>query len=304
VLSNLVPFRRSHYSGGSVISITFEYQLIRGWQLQALISTAQLKGGKMKALIASLAATVVLCACGGGDGDPQLQEGLYLGGSIDFFDFSEKAGSVLVLENQEVWALLQTTGLFQRAPAKFGKGSFRFTGPDLAFTDGRALVAIASTTLGESTMTLTRSTILSNVSTLVVGLPLAPTGAEFLAGLASADIHDYNRPARISDVAGAWRPGLIDSSFTVDQTGAFAATTPAGFCPFTGSLTPRPSGKNVFNVTLTVTDCADAGTYTGVAVSYLDRDSRVGGGPFATATLRLMAIDQGHTKVFARQVQR
>jgi hypothetical protein len=67
-LSTAAPFRKNHYSVGSVISITFDDQPIRGWQPQALISTAQLKGGKMKTPIASLAATAVFCACGGGGG--------------------------------------------------------------------------------------------------------------------------------------------------------------------------------------------------------------------------------------------
>lgn len=274
----------------------------------------------MKSMMAAMAsAAAILAGCGGGGSDPpaqaspdpqtqvravpQMQEGLYLGGSLDTLDFSERAGSVLVLENQEVWALLQTTGLLNR-PTQFGEGTFRSTGPDPAlFTDSKAVVAFASSTLSEITMTLTASTV-ANIPILSVAPPPTPRGSPLSGGLTSPAIHDYNSPARISDVVGAWRPSFVDSSFTIDGAGTIAATTPPGTCSFTGSLTPRPSGKNVFNVTLTVTGCADAGSYTGVGVSYLDRDNRVGGGPFTTPTLRLMGIDQSRTKVFAKQVQR
>ncbi|MCW2573812.1 MAG: hypothetical protein JWO88_3870 [Frankiales bacterium] len=256
-----------------------------------------------------MGAAVILAGCGGGGSDPptqasvdpqtqvradpQMQEGLYLGRV--FFGFRGRQNGVLVLDNQEGWV----TGI-ANVPKLFGQGTFRFTGPNFAFTADKALVSTDfNTTLSERPMTLsgdeTSLTVPDSFGVEFFGVTLTtPTTG-----------YDYSRPARIADVAGAWQLAL-NATFTIDSAGAIVVTRPDGQCSLTGSLTPRPSGKNVFNMTFAVTGCADAGTYSGVAITYLDDDSF--SVPFSTVftipTLRLMGMNQSRTKSFVALVQR
>jgi hypothetical protein len=255
-----------------------------------------------------MTAAVVLAGCGGGGddsqtqasvdpqtqvkADPQMQEGLYLGRV--FFGFPGRQNGVLVLENQEVWV----TAIANR-PQAFGQGTFRFTGPGFAFPADKALVSTDfSTTLSERPMTLTGTETV---------LRMPDSFGEFSGEVLTtpATGYDYNRPARIADVAGSWLLAL-NATFTIDAAGAIVVTRPEAQCSLTGSLTPRPSGKNVFNMTFTVTGCVDAGTYTGLAITYLDDDST--STPFSTVftipTLRLMGMNGSHTKSFVALVHR
>ena len=59
-----------------------------------------------------------------------------------------------------------------------------------------------------------------------------------------------------------------DGTITVQSNGQFSSTTSVG-CAITGTATPRPSGKNVFNISVTFgpTPCLlPNGTASGVAV--------------------------------------
>ena len=87
--------------------------------------------------------------------------------------------------------------------------------------------------------------------------------------------YSYNTPAQLADIAGPWLGSLVlgqSGSFTLSvdaNTGTLAGTNLG--CTFSGSLTPRASGKNVFNLNLTMgpAPCAAAGqAYAGVAISY------------------------------------
>jgi hypothetical protein len=57
---------------------------------------------------------------------------------------------------------------------------------------------------------------------------------------------------------------------SVSSSGAFTGNNSG--CLISGSITPRTSGKNIFNVTVTAgtSPCLSPGaTYTGIAVTYL-----------------------------------
>jgi hypothetical protein len=66
-------------------------------------------------------------------------------------------------------------------------------------------------------------------------------------------MYDYNRPAQLSAIAGAWSGFFTTGdagTLTISANGTFAFTTSAA-CAISGTATPRASGKNVFNVSVT-----------------------------------------------------
>ena len=83
----------------------------------------------------------------------------------------------------------------------------------------------------------------------------------------------YNAGANLSHISGAWALTDLQGaavSMNIATSGAFTATS-AG-CSFSGSLTPRASGKNVFNLAITFggSPCALPGqTATGIAIEYV-----------------------------------
>ena len=67
----------------------------------------------------------------------------------------------------------------------------------------------------------------------------------------SGTLYDYNAAAQLSNVVGSWDvllSGVVDSTLTVNSNGTYSGTDGDG-CSYSGTIAPRPSGKNVFNVT-------------------------------------------------------
>ncbi|WP_341676910.1 hypothetical protein [Niveibacterium sp. SC-1] len=84
--------------------------------------------------------------------------------------------------------------------------------------------------------------------------------------------YDYSAPASLSAITGAWSLSGTDGgtyAISVQTDGAFSGTN-AG-CVFTGALTPRSSGKNVFDMSISfgAAPCVLANqTSRGIAISY------------------------------------
>jgi hypothetical protein len=65
-------------------------------------------------------------------------------------------------------------------------------------------------------------------------------------------VYVYESAAKLSDIAGARATTDLQGtpvSLNITATGSFAATAATG-CAFSGSFTPRASGKNVFDVAI------------------------------------------------------
>jgi hypothetical protein len=96
----------------------------------------------------------------------------------------------------------------------------------------------------------------------------------FTSSTPSSSTYVYNVAANLTDISGAWTLTDLQGyiiSMTVASNGAFTATSSSG-CAFSGSLTPRASGKNVFDLALTfgAAPCALAGqTASGIGIDYL-----------------------------------
>ncbi len=90
---------------------------------------------------------------------------------------------------------------------------------------------------------------------------------------------DYGAPARVADVAGAWAMRNMSGNgfqFTVGADGALSGQT--GSCSLSGTISPRASGKNVFDMSIAYGDAPcqrPHAAFSGIAVSYVPK----AGGP-------------------------
>jgi hypothetical protein len=126
---------------------------------------------------------------------------------------------------------------------------------------------VAPPLTGTVTATFTPASAVSG--SMAGGGSVRPFNGTYLTG----STYDYSAGASLASIAGAWSlSGTDGSTATVSIGAAGAVTGTSSGCNFSGRLTPRANGKNVFDVTLAngPAPCAAPGaTSTGVAVSYL-----------------------------------
>lgn len=198
-------------------------------------------------LIASLLFTAFsLSACGGGgDDNPPTNspEGAYSGTlvgspSTDF--------RLLTLENNEFWTLYGTEVVDGFGVAGFvqGSGSASSSGysssnvRDFGFSPARAATMSASYNAPAGTISGT----FNNSGALV----------SFSGNRIPATTYSYDAPASLAAVVGPWSLEALTGetvAFTVAADGGVTGSTSLA-CSFTGTLVPRPSGKNVFNLSI------------------------------------------------------
>jgi hypothetical protein len=101
----------------------------------------------------------------------------------------------------------------------------------------------------------------------------------------------YERPASLTDIVGAWKAPFID--LTVGANGALTFVSEG--CTSSGSISPRPSGKNVYNVKLTVggSPCANRGLVV-EGIGFLVTDAA------STKNLIIGALDS--TRTFEKSI--
>lgn len=225
---------------------------------------------------AVLAATTLMAACGGGGGGeasptapvvvPPVTkiEGYYEGNVVS--GAQTQRFQLLALENDQFYALSGTTdaqGVLRVVSLTEGRGASAngsFTAADArSFSnDGRVVAGTIS------------ATFVPNVS--VSGTASSSTGTSTFSGTTpAAAVVAYDTPVVLSSVVGAWAGTSLygDSvNFSINASGVLSATF-AG-CTYSGLVAPRPSGKNVLDVTVTVgpAPCASAGErFVGVGVT-------------------------------------
>ena len=217
-----------------------------------------------------LCSVLAITGCGGeGDGGNApfqpgtTAEGVY-GGTLT--GGTSNAFNLLVLETGEYWALFGTQTASALIVAGFGQGMGASDNGTFTSTNFRDF-SVVPAAAGRVDATYNRSTPSISGSVTVAG-----SSVGFSGGAIAGTLYNYDIPASIATISGTW--SLTDLagetvSLGIASTGAFTATS-AG-CVFTGSVTPRPSGKNVFNVALTFgsAPCVLAGqSATGIAVAY------------------------------------
>jgi hypothetical protein len=191
-------------------------------------------------------------------------EGLY-GGTLTGGNWP--AFQLLILDNGDFWAMygqVNSDNLFEVAGFMQGPGTagvWTFQSNDARdFGSSPALqnmLSVQSNIAGDSIS----GTLWGAVSALsLTGGPLA------------SGHYDYARPALQSSLTGNWMlQDKYDKEYvSVAADGSFTGSTDYG-CSFSGTLTPRPGGKNVFvaSVTFGAAPCGlPEQTATGIALEY------------------------------------
>jgi hypothetical protein len=214
---------------------------------------------------------------GGGSGTTKTAVEGYWGGPTNRVDPSTGASFVMagpVLENGEYWMVVSLNGLIdsmvhgsgQSASSKFNSSDARFWGKD-------GFRITEAGTLASSDPYVVNSSFPGTVNWKSVG------GWSFVLRYDAT----YDTPATNAYVVGNWA-GTVESSSARDKfnlvvTGAGSSTptltmtflapsTQAG-CIWSGTIAPRPSGKNIYNVAMTIgsqASCSSPGTvFTGIA---------------------------------------
>jgi hypothetical protein len=228
---------------------------------------------KRMMLSAGVIAAAILTGCGGGGGrweceplsppyassgggdcvrvDDESVEGFWVGTAGDY-EFR-----AVVLENDEVWAFYAEAGVVEgvvqgtvssRADAFTGSG-YDYNLPLLARTEVTMAGMIAEEGTFSGTVTLPSSTL------------------EFTS------TYDTSYESAPGDATGTWTvsaatsTGTVDTTVTVSSNGGLSATN--ADCSGTGTLTPRSSGRNVYNLSVSFTGAScqfEGQTLTGIAV--------------------------------------
>ena len=222
---------------------------------------------EIKNVAKTVAVSILLAACGGGgssDTPTGSAEGIY-GGALT--GSTSSAFQMLVLENDEVWTMYGTQTATEFSVAGFLQGQGQsnngtYTSSNLRdFGFNPALSGTATATYNSSSKTI------SGTATF----PGAAVG--FSGGPISGSLYNYNTAATVSTVAGSWALTSLSGegiTLNVASDGTYMASSSLG-CSFTGTLVPRASGKNVFNVSFSFgpSPCALPNqAASGVAVAY------------------------------------
>jgi hypothetical protein len=221
----------------------------------------------MKRILTIIGAAVALTACGGGGDDAPSQpaasasaEGFWTGTATTGTDVS-----LAVLENGETWGVYSSGGLI--LGALYGQTTSSGTTLNGAGSDFN----IPSGTVASASYTGTY-TKKSRISVRTSG------GVSFTGTYDS----DYDVTPSLANLVGSFRGSAVSGnasapniSVSFSPTGAF--TVPASFgCSASGIVSPRQSGKNIFNVNITFSgstcDLGNGGTTSGIA--YYDTTTR------------------------------
>lgn len=187
-------------------------------------------------------------------GAQAVAEGFWFG-SAPPYDFS-----AVVLENGEMWGFYVASGLVHGAlfaPQINGTSTtFSGTGFDYNFAaNARTAVTLSGNYVARSS---------------IDGQAVLPSRTVAFSGFFDAS---YDVPARLADAVGNWTvravtsTGIVESIVNIDAAGRVSSTN--AFCSGFGSVAPRASGKNVFDLTLSFSglDCQFHGmTVRGIAV--------------------------------------
>lgn len=217
----------------------------------------------------ALASSILVTACGGGGGSSPAPgpsaEGVY-GGALTG-STSNTAFNLLVLENGEFWTLygVQTATVFGVTGFAQGTG----TSANGSFSSSNAKdFGYAPALAGSLTATYNAT------AKTITGTATAGTGTVgFSGGPITGSLYNYDTAASLTTITGAWTTTSLTGetvALNVAANGTYTAAGSSG-CNFSGTVTPRASGKNVFNVSLTfgAAPCALAGQNgTGIAIAY------------------------------------
>lgn len=202
---------------------------------------------KSAKLVLAATAVAALVACGGGGS----------GGSSPVVTNADAQGywtgvsnggytvNVAVLENGESWGIYSLGSTIYGAlygTSSVSGSTFTVTGTEFDFLANRAVPgSLTGPVVAKSTLSLSNA-----------------NGSVPLKYVAS-----YDTPATAAAIAGTWsftgRSGsytLIPATITISNAGTFTLAQTG--CTSSGTVVPRPGGKNIYNITLTASGTACA----------------------------------------------
>ena len=217
------------------------------------------------ARLSAMLAAITLAACGGGgDGGSSTgpkAEGAYSG---TLTGGASSAFQLLVLENDEYWALYGTSAGNTFFVSGFIQGTGASNNGSFSSSNARDFGVVPAASGSVSATYVANTSIQGTVTA-------AGQSVSFSGPVIPSTTFNYSTAASVAAVEGSWNLTSLDGSsttLTIASTGAFTGSS-AG-CNFSGTFTPRASGKNVFNVALTfgAAPCALPGQPgTGIAVT-------------------------------------
>jgi hypothetical protein len=211
--------------------------------------------------------SLLLCNCGGGGGGSttssnqqtttttpppvQTAQGVYEGTTSTGLTFD-----TIVLPNDQVWAVYGTSsnnvltieGLVSGQGKSSGGSSYTANVTDYFFVG-------QTTALATITASFVPGTSISGQ------FSEAGQAAETISG-APPKQFNYNTAALLSDISGTW-----NGTTTISATGAITGTLQG--CSYSGTIQPDSSGKNFFDVSITLPTCVGNQALPGIAVDYL-----------------------------------
>lgn len=211
----------------------------------------------------ALIAATLLAACGGGGSDAPSTpaaatsvEGFWTGKSSTGWDVA-----LAVLENGESWGVYTSNGAIYGAlqgSTTSSGGTLTGSGREFDLRSGQITSSTYSGTYTAKTKTDIRF----------------PSGVTF-AGTYSAA---YDQPATVSALTGVYTGSGVSTgapvqsmAVTISASGALS-TPPSLGCSASGSVVPRASGKNIFDLRITFsgTNCALGNGATASGVAYYE----------------------------------
>ena len=216
-------------------------------------------------LTLAASAVALLAACGGGGGGGTVAnvkvEGAWQGTTSNNY-----VVNLIALENNEFYTIFGVNSGSNLLVYGFDQGTTSVSGSSISGSF-REYPNRASSYTGTVSGTAVASTSITGTNTYATG-----TSTFALTPIPTATF-DYNRAASISDFQGSWTGTMSttgsSAAVSVSSTGAIAGSS-AG-CLISGTATPRSSGKNVMNVSVTfgAAPCALPNqTATGIAINY------------------------------------
>ena len=214
-------------------------------------------------------AVALLSACGGGggggDGGGGNVANVQVEGAWQGTTSNNYVVNLIALENNEFYTIFGVNSGSNFLVYGFDQGTTSVSGSSISGSF-REYPNGASSYTGTVSGTAVASTSITGTNTYATGR------STFALTPIPTATFNYSRAASISDVQGSWTGTMSTGSsaaVSISSTGAIAGSS-AG-CLFSGTATPRSSGKNIMNVSVTfgAAPCVLAGqTATGIAINY------------------------------------
>lgn len=160
--------------------------------------------------------------------------------------------NAIILENGDFWFFYGTQSSYSFQVANFvegtgasNNGSFTSSNSkDFGYYPARVRTISASYNPTAQTISGTGSSIAADINFS------GDAPSSFSGGLLTNSTYNYATPATLSSITGAWTTTDTQTNrvlINVAASGAFTATETGG-CVISGTVTPRASGRNVFDV--------------------------------------------------------